>query len=71
MKMLIRLSGLLLLGALGQLLAGCATASPTTPWQGFHGPAYLPPAPTRRPSQQVLDAQACAARHPKPQLVTK
>lgn len=71
MKILIRLTGLLLFGIVAQLLAGCATASPTTPWQGFHGPAYLPAAPTRHPPQRVLDSLAHAARRPTPRLVTK
>ena len=53
-------------------LASCAAhpARPTT-WVGFHGPAYLPPATTRRPPQRVLDSLARAARRPQPPLVTK
>jgi hypothetical protein len=54
------------------LLSACAThpARPTT-WAGFHGPAYLAPATTRRPPQRVLDSLARAAARPKPRLVTK
>jgi hypothetical protein len=54
------------------LLSACAThpARPTT-WTGFHGPAYLAPATTRRPPQRVLDSLARAAARPKPRLVTK
>ena len=71
MKILIRLTGLLLFGLVAQLLSGCATARPATTWQGFHGPAYLPAAHTRRPPQRVLDSLARAARRPVPRLVTK
>jgi hypothetical protein len=56
------------------LLSACAThpsrPRPTT-WAGFHGPAYLAPATTRRPPQRVLDSLARAASRPKPHLVTK
>jgi uncharacterized protein (DUF58 family) len=54
------------------LLSACATqhAQPTT-WAGFHGPAYLAPATTRRPPQRVLDSLARAACRPTPHLVTK
>ena len=54
------------------LLSACAThpALPTT-WAGFHGPAYLAPATTRRPPQRVLDSLARAAHRPQAHLLAK
>ena len=54
------------------LLSACAT-HPARPaaWAGFHGPAYLPPASTRRPPQHVLDSLARAARRPAAHLLAK
>jgi len=70
MRILLRFTGLLLIGVLAQLSA-CTTAAPATTWQGFHGPAYAPAAHTRRPPQRVLDSLARAARRPLPRIVTK
>jgi hypothetical protein len=54
------------------LLSACATQRPRpTTWAGFHGPAYLAPATTRRLPQRVLDSLTRAAHRPKPHLVTK